>query len=72
MARSIPMSFVCRVFSIPCRCSAANSFRLWYLFGAILVAAWLGQGTVYLLARRRIAYRCMAVLAVASSQPEST
>ncbi|HEY5730766.1 MAG TPA: hypothetical protein VIS72_11990, partial [Anaerolineales bacterium] len=25
-------------------------FRLWYLFGAILVAAWLGQGTVYLLA----------------------
>lgn len=29
-------------------------FRLWYLFGAILVAAWLGQGTVYLLVRRRI------------------
>ncbi len=24
-------------------------FRLWYLFGAILVAAWLGQGTVFLL-----------------------
>lgn len=30
-------------------------FRLWYLFGAMLVAAWLGQGTVYLLVRRRIA-----------------
>lgn len=29
-------------------------FRLWYLFGAILVAAWLGQGTVYLLVHRRI------------------
>jgi hypothetical protein len=29
-------------------------FRLWYLFGAMLVAAWLGQGTVYLLVRRRI------------------
>lgn len=27
-------------------------FRLWYLCGAILVAAWLGQGTVHLLARR--------------------
>jgi hypothetical protein len=27
-------------------------FRLWYLFGAILVAAWLGQGTVYLLIRK--------------------
>lgn len=26
-------------------------FRLWYLVGAILVAAWLGQGTVYLLAK---------------------
>jgi len=29
-------------------------FRLWYLFGAVLVAAWLGQGTVELLVRRRI------------------
>lgn len=29
-------------------------FRLWYLFGAILVAAWLGQGTVYLLVQRRL------------------
>ena len=30
-------------------------FRLWYLFGAILVAAWLGQGTVYLLAKPKLA-----------------
>jgi len=28
-------------------------FRLWYLCGAMLVAAWLGQGTVYLLVKRR-------------------
>ncbi len=28
-------------------------FRLWYLCGAIYTAAWLGQGTVYLLSRRR-------------------
>jgi hypothetical protein len=41
-------------------------FRLWYLCGAILVAAWLGQGTVYLLARRRWANVLMAILAVAS------
>jgi hypothetical protein len=41
-------------------------YRLWYLFGAILVAAWLGQGTVYLLARRRWAHVCMAVLGAAS------
>jgi len=27
-------------------------FRLWYLFGAMLVAAWLGQGTVHLLWKR--------------------
>lgn len=41
-------------------------FRLWYLFGAILVAAWLGQGTVYLLAKRRWANVLMALLAAAS------
>ena len=41
-------------------------FRLWYLFGAILVAAWLGQGTVYLLAKRRWAHGFMALLTLAS------
>ena len=41
-------------------------FRLWYLFGAMLVAAWLGQGTVYLLMRERWANILMIVLGVAS------
>lgn len=41
-------------------------FRLWYLFGAILVAAWLGQGTVYLLAKRRWANVLMVILAIGS------
>ena len=41
-------------------------YRLWYLFGAILVAAWLGQGTVYLLARRRWAYALTVLLALGS------
>ncbi len=41
-------------------------FRLWYLFGAILVAAWLGQGTVYLLARPRWAHAFMVLLVIAS------
>ena len=41
-------------------------FRLWYLCGAILVAAWLGQGTVYLLANRKWANALMILLAVAS------
>jgi hypothetical protein len=41
-------------------------FRLWYLFGAILVAAWLGQGTVYLLARRKWAHATMVILALGS------
>jgi hypothetical protein len=41
-------------------------FRLWYLFGAILVAAWLGQGTVYLLARQRWATALMVLLALGS------
>jgi hypothetical protein len=41
-------------------------FRLWYLFGAILVAAWLGQGTVYLWVSRRWAHLLMALLGIAS------
>lgn len=41
-------------------------YRLWYLFGAILVAAWLGQGTVYLLAKRRLANVLMVLLVIGS------
>ncbi len=41
-------------------------FRLWYLFGAVLVAAWLGQGTVYLLVERKWANRLMVLLALGS------
>lgn len=41
-------------------------FRAWYLFGALLVAAWLGQGTAYLLARRPYAHASMAALAALS------
>lgn len=41
-------------------------FRLWYLFGAILVAAWLGQGTVYLLAKENWA-RVLTIILVLGS-----
>lgn len=41
-------------------------FRLWYLVGAILVAAWLGQGTVYLLVKRKWANRLMVLLVLGS------
>jgi hypothetical protein len=41
-------------------------YRLWYLFGAILVAAWLGQGTVYLLAKKKLANGLMALLLIGS------
>ena len=41
-------------------------YRLWYLFGAILVAAWLGQGTVYLLANRKLANILMIILGLGS------
>ena len=41
-------------------------FRMGYLFGAMLVAAWLGQGTVYLLAKRKWANALMVILAIAS------
>lgn len=41
-------------------------FRLWYLFGAILVAAWLGQGTMYLLLKKKWADSLMVILLLAS------
>lgn len=46
-------------------------FRLWYLCGAVLVAAWLGQGTVELLVRRhigkvRLSHIVLAILTLAS------
>jgi hypothetical protein len=41
-------------------------FRLWYLFGAILVAAWLGQGTVYLLAKKPWTTITMVILLLGS------
>ena len=46
-------------------------FRLWYLSGAVLTAAWLGQGTVELLLRRRVkgvrvSHIILGVLIVAS------
>lgn len=41
-------------------------YRLWYLVGAVLVAAYLGQGTLYLLMRRKTAHIIMAVLSAAT------
>ncbi len=41
-------------------------YRLWYLFGAIFVAAYLGMGTLYLLVPRRAANIIMAILLVVS------
>ncbi len=41
-------------------------YQLWWLFGAFLTAAYLGQGTVYLLVRRWLAHILMAILAVGS------
>jgi len=42
------------------------AFRLWYLLGAMLVAAWLGQGTVYLLVPRRAAHVLLLLLVIGS------
>ena len=43
------------------------AYRLWYLLGAVLVAAYLGMGTLYLLARRRTAHIIMTILLVVSA-----
>jgi len=41
-------------------------FVIWYLFGAILNPAWLGQGTLYLLVKRRWVHVAAGILIVAS------
>jgi hypothetical protein len=41
-------------------------FVIWYLFGAILNPAWIGQGTLYLLVRRRWVHIVSGVLIAAS------
>ena len=41
-------------------------YRLWYLFGAIFVAAYLGMGTLYLLTPQRTAHIILAILLLAS------
>lgn len=41
-------------------------YRLWYFFGGLMVAAYLGMGTGYLLLPRRVANSIMAVLALAT------
>jgi hypothetical protein len=46
---------------------SATVFRLWYLCGATLVAAWLGQGTIHLLVRKpHVADVLLVVLTIAS------
>jgi hypothetical protein len=47
---------------------SATIFRLWYLCGAVLAAAWLGQGTVHLLVRRaNVANALLIVLLIGSA-----
>jgi len=41
-------------------------YRVWYLFGAVFVAAYLGMGTVYLITPRRVAHVIMMILLMAS------
>lgn len=41
-------------------------FFAWYLFGAVLTAAWIGQGTVYLLAKKKRAHVLTVILVTAS------
>ena len=42
------------------------AFIGWYLFGAILNAAWIGQGTVFLLVRKRWVFATAMLLALLS------
>ena len=41
-------------------------YRLWYLVGAVFVAAYLGMGTLYLMMSRKLAHAIMGILLVVS------
>lgn len=41
-------------------------FFVWYLFGAVLNAAWIGQGTLYLLVRKKWVHAVTALLVLGS------
>jgi|DewCreStandDraft_2_1066082.scaffolds.fasta_scaffold00164_17 hypothetical protein len=41
-------------------------YKAWYVLGGLYAAAWLGMGTVYLLAPRRIAHVIFGAVAIAS------
>ena len=43
------------------------AMKIWYLCGAMLTAAWLGQGTVYLLVRKRGVANSLTVILVVVS-----
>jgi hypothetical protein len=43
-----------------------TAFFAWYYFGAVITAAWIGQGTVYLLARKRRANILAGILIAGS------
>ena len=43
------------------------AFRAWYLFGGLLTAAYLGQGTAFLLLPRRLATALLVLLIVATA-----
>jgi hypothetical protein len=43
------------------------ALKTWYLTGAMLTAAWLGQGTVFLLVRKRGVARALAAVLVLAS-----
>jgi hypothetical protein len=46
---------------------SAIALKVWYLTGAMLTAAWLGQGTIFLLVRRRGLPETLAAILVLAS-----
>ena len=55
------MQFIREAFEI-----SEPVFRTWYFTGAMLVPAYLGMGTMYLIARRKVAHGLMIALGVAT------
>ena len=66
MAFLATLSYVFMIIVGPTTSAGVALFRIYYIFGAALVPAWLGLGSIALVARARITRICLIVLSLLS------
>ncbi|MFL5624668.1 MAG: hypothetical protein ACJ788_03635 [Ktedonobacteraceae bacterium] len=67
MAFIATVAYVCMIVVQPTSAAGVLFFRLYYILGAALMPAWLGLGSIALVASARYTRICLAVLCVLSA-----